>query len=137
MKENSVFPKGVKASSEIFTGNAYVNMLVADNNKQYNTTVYDVIFEKGARNNWHTHSQGQILLITAGKGFYQERGQKAKLLQVGDVVDIPANVEHWHGATEDSSFTHIGITPKVAENDTKWGDTVSEEEYFLAIKENK
>ncbi|MDR2008243.1 MAG: cupin domain-containing protein [Alphaproteobacteria bacterium] len=134
MKENTIFPKGNKAPSEYFTGTAYVNMLIADTNKKYNTTVYDVVFEAGTRNNWHKHSQGQILLCTVGVGYYQEKGRPAQKLQVGDVVEIPANVEHWHGAGLDSSFTHIGITPRVAENITEWGNAVSDEEYHSAIK---
>jgi quercetin dioxygenase-like cupin family protein len=134
MNENDIFPKGEKAASEFFTGTAYVNMLIADKDKAYNTTVYDVVFEAGCRNNWHQHSQGQILLATKGVGFYQEKGKPAKLLQAGDVVEIPADVEHWHGAGVDGSFTHIGITPKAYENKTTWGKAVSDNEYLSAIK---
>jgi quercetin dioxygenase-like cupin family protein len=79
--EKSIFPKGSKASREVFTGTAYVNMLVTDTDKQYTCQVYDVVFEAGARNNWHKHPGGQLLLVTDGKGYYQERGKAAQLLQ--------------------------------------------------------
>ncbi len=77
--------------------------------------VGNVVFEPGCRNNWHTHARGQILLVTNGNGYYQERGKPAKLITKGDVVVIPSNTEHWHGASKDSSLTHIVITNNGAE----------------------
>lgn len=88
----------------------------------------------GARNNWHSHTVGQILLCTEGIGYYQEKGKPAQRLKPGAVVNIPAHTLHWHGAAPDSRFTHIGITPKVSENATEWGGEVTEEEYKDAIK---
>ena len=106
-----IFSKGEKAQESVFTGTAYVNMLIPDTKKVYDCQVYDVVFEAGARNNWHSHPGGQILLVTSGKGYYQERGKTAQLLHKGDVVAIPPDVEHWHGAVQDSDFIHIGISP--------------------------
>jgi len=127
IKEQLIFPTGDKLPNTYFKGDAWVEMLV--NNQNYDCQVYNVTFEPGARNSWHKHSIGQILLVTHGEGFYQERGQEAQYLNVGDIVEIPANVEHWHGASANSTFIHIGITPKASENKTEWLEPVSDEEY--------
>jgi quercetin dioxygenase-like cupin family protein len=132
--ENVIFSKGSKASPDFFTGTAYVNMLVADIDKQYNCQVYDVVFEAGARNNWHKHPGGQLLLVTDGKGYYQERGKPARLLHKGDVVTIPPDVEHWHGAALDSEFTHIGISPNTQKGGAEWLGPVTDAEYKEATK---
>src|SRR5678815_2184224 len=105
----SLFPKGERASSDYFTGTAWVNILVPkDETGTY--SVGNVVFEPGSRNNWHTHAAGQILMVTEGKGWYQEKGKEAKLISKGDVIVIPSNVEHWHGAAKDSPLTHVAIT---------------------------
>ena len=122
-----IFKTGDKLPNTYFVGDAWVEMLV--DKKDYDTMVYNVTFEPKARNNWHKHSIGQILLVTHGEGFYQERGQDAQYLDIGDVVEIPANVEHWHGASANSTFIHIGITPKASENETEWLEPVSDEKY--------
>ena len=123
-----IFPKGEQGSSEYFNGTAWVKILVPkDQTGTY--SVGNVIFEQGCRNNWHTHATGQILLVTDGKGYYQERGQKARPLIKGDVVVIPVNVEHWHGAAPNSSLTHIVITNNSPEGPVNWMERVSDEEY--------
>jgi quercetin dioxygenase-like cupin family protein len=127
----NIFPRGEKATAN-FTGTAFVKMLVTDDDSVFNTTVYDVLFEKGARNFWHKHPGGQILLITGGVGFYQERGKQAQLLHKGDVVHIPPDVEHWHGASPDSEFTHIGICPNLHKGAVEWCGEVTEAEYRTA-----
>jgi quercetin dioxygenase-like cupin family protein len=129
----SIFMKGVKANAN-FTGTAYVNMLVPDTDKEYECQVYDVVFEAGARNFWHKHPGGQILLVTAGCGYYQERGKPARVLHYGDVVEIPSGVEHWHGAAPDSSFTHIGISPNTQKGGAVWLGPVTDEEYKEATQ---
>ncbi|MDR0620757.1 MAG: cupin domain-containing protein [Deltaproteobacteria bacterium] len=132
--QSSIFKIGTKASPAHFTGPAFVNLLVADSRGVYNATVYDVKFEPGARNNWHSHPQGQILLCTGGVGYYQESGQPPRRLEKGDVVEIPPNARHWHGAAPDCSFTHIGITPNANRGPTEWHDPVTYEEYRLVAK---
>lgn len=127
INEQLIFEAGDKLPNDYFIGDAFVKMLV--NNQNYDCQVYNVTFEPGARNSWHKHSIGQILLVTNGEGYYQEKGKPAQHLHVGDVVEISANVEHWHGATANSKFIHIGITPKVSENKTEWLEPVSDEEY--------
>ncbi len=127
--QNEIFPKGEKASAEYFTGTAWVNILVPkDETGSY--AVGNVLFEPGCRNNWHTHPAGQILIVTGGKGFYQERGKPARLLVKGDVVVIPSNIEHWHGAAKHSSFTHIVITNNTKNGAVKWLEPVTDEEYL-------
>jgi 4-carboxymuconolactone decarboxylase len=126
--QNTIFPKGEKGSSDYFMGTAWVNILVPqDETGSY--AVGDVVFEPGCRNNWHTHPAGQILLVTGGKGFYQERGKPARLLTRGNVVVIPSHIEHWHGATRDSSFTHIVITNNTKQGAVEWLAPVTDEEY--------
>jgi 4-carboxymuconolactone decarboxylase len=126
--QNAIFPKGDKASADYFTGTAWVNILVPKD-ETGNYAIGDVVFEPGCRNNWHTHPAGQILLVTEGKGYYQEKGKRARLVAKGDVVVIPSNLEHWHGATQDSSFTHIAITNITADGAVKWLTPVTDEEY--------
>jgi 4-carboxymuconolactone decarboxylase len=133
--QNSIFPKGEKVSPDYFTGKAWLNILVPqDETGRY--AIGNVIFERGGRNNWHTHPAGQILLITDGKGFYQERGKSARLLTKGDVVVIPSNIEHWHGAARDSSLTHIVITNNTKQGAVEWLAPVTDEEYLNCYKAN-
>ena len=91
-------------------------------------------FERGCRNNWHTHPAGQIMLNTEGNGYYQEKGKPARSLSKGDVVVIPSNIEHWHGATQDSSFTHIAVTNITEEGAVIWLTPVTDEEYNAVNK---
>jgi quercetin dioxygenase-like cupin family protein len=87
------------------------------------------VFEPGARNNWHTHPGGQILLITDGLGYYQEKSKPIQLLHKGDVVNILPDVEHWHGATPDSPLTHIAINTNTQKGLVVWLQRVTDEEY--------
>ncbi len=112
---------------KFFTGNTYLTRLSA-NDDTWNSSIANVTFEKGARTNWHKHSGGQILLVTAGEGRYQERGKEIQILKPGDVVRIPLNVEHWHGAAPDSEFAHISIETNLPNNTTTWLEPVTEEE---------
>mgnify|MGYP000491725144 CR=1 FL=1 len=93
----------------------------------------NVTFEPGCRNNWHIHHAskggGQILLVTAGRGYYQEWGKPAQELKPGDVVNIPAGVKHWHGAAPDSAFQHLAIEVPGEGTSNEWCEAVDEEEY--------
>lgn len=115
-----------------FTGKAWLNMLSTDVDN-YDCMIYNVTFAPSTRNYWHMHSEGQILICTEGIGYYQERGKVAQKLETGTVVHIPALVVHWHGASPNSQFTHIGITPKASLNTVEWFDEVSNEEYNQAV----
>jgi 4-carboxymuconolactone decarboxylase len=125
---NAIFPKGEKVSADYVTGTAWVNILVRqDETGSY--AIGNVVFEPGCRNNWHKHPAGQILVITDGKGYYQERGEPARSLTKGDVVVIPSHVEHWHGAGHDISLTHIVVTNNSKEGAVEWFAPVTDEEY--------
>ena len=124
----SIFPKGEKAPAEYFTGTVWVRLLVP-NDTTLNCQIGNVIFEPGARNNWHTHPGGQILIATDGIGYYQEKGKPIQLLRKGDVVNIPPDIEHWHGASHDNEFTHIAVNPNTQKGIVVWLERVTDEEY--------
>ncbi len=129
--QNTIFQKGEQTSADYFTGKAWLNVLVPkDETGSY--TIGDVAFEPGCRTNWHTHPAGQILLVTNGKGHYQEIGKPSRLITKGDVVVIPSHIEHWHGATKDSHFTHIAITNITPKGPVEWLRPVTDEEYKRA-----
>ena len=126
--ENSViFPKGEKASNDHFTGSVWVKMLVTED--VYNCPVYNVTFEPEARTYWHSHPGGQILLVTGGRGYYQEEGKTAQPLQEGSVVKIPPNTKHWHGASKDSYFVHVGMSTNPNLGDAEWFGPVTDQQY--------
>lgn len=128
MKEfNDMFKTGAKndAYAEYFTGQSYLNILTKDSVLTANVT-----FEPGCRNNWHIHHKGgQILLATAGRGWYVEEGKEPIELHPGDVVDIKPEVKHWHGAAKDSWFAHIAIEVPAEGASNEWCEPVTDEEY--------
>ncbi len=131
MKEElSVFSVGEAndAYSQYFDGKSYLNMLSLEQ-----VIVGNVTFEPGCRNHWHIHHAdkggGQILLVTAGRGYYQEWGKDARELHPGDVVNIKAGVKHWHGAAPDSWFQHLAIEVPCENGRNEWCEAVSDEEY--------
>tara|TARA_B100000378_G_scaffold241486_1_gene210307 strand:+ start:51971 stop:52441 length:471 start_codon:yes stop_codon:yes gene_type:complete len=128
-KEEStlIFPKGVKIENNNFTGNAYLEMLINADSINRNS-VGSVTFEPGARTNWHSHPNGQIIVAIDGEGYYQEKGSPKRILKKGDAVKCPANIPHWHGASENSEFIQIAITSRVS-GPTEWLDAVNEKEY--------
>jgi quercetin dioxygenase-like cupin family protein len=127
-KTDLVFPKGEVITNNNFTGTAWLQMLV-NNDSTYNTSIGNVTFEPKARTNWHKHPGGQILLITDGRGYYQEKGKSAQVLHKGDVVRIPPDAEHWHGAAPDHSLTHVAISPNTDKGSVVWLKPVTVEEY--------
>ena len=114
-----------------FVGQSYLNPLV--DARKAGISVVNVTFEPGCRNNWHVHHAasggGQILLCTAGEGWYQEEGASARSLSPGDVVTIPANVKHWHGAKAGSWFSHIALEVPGEKTANEWLEPVSDQEY--------
>ena len=125
-----IFPRGGKndAYAQYFAGQSYLNMLSLEQ-----VVIGNVTFEPGCRNNWHIHHAkrggGQILLCTAGRGWYQEWGKPARELHPGDVVNIPAGVKHWHGAASDSWFSHLAVEVPGEETKNEWCEPVSDEDY--------
>jgi len=132
---NAIFPKGEELPEmfrEVFSGKVWLNMLVGRDN-EFNCPIANVTFEPGCINNWHKHPGGQILLVTGGRGYYQEEGKSARELKQGDVVLIPSNVKHWHGAAYDSWFVHLSVETNISAGPVEWLESVSDEEY-LALK---
>lgn len=131
-KEN-IFGKGNPntAFAQYFIGNSYLNPLTDIRKGEF--PLFNVTFEPGCRNNWHIHhadkNGGQILICTAGRGWYQEEGKEAVNLRSGAVIVIPANVKHWHGAKKDSWFSHIAIEVPGENCSTEWCEPVPDEEY--------
>ena len=89
-----------------------------------------VTFEPEARTAWHTHPLGQTLIVTSGRGFVQQDGGPIEAINTGDVVWIPPNVKHWHGAAPDSSMTHIAIAEVMDGKTVEWLEKVSDEQYL-------
>ncbi len=130
IEEMSMFPVGGAndAYAEYFVGQSYLNMLSTEQ-----VPIGNVTFEPGCRNNWHIHHAdkggGQILLVTSGSGWYQEWDKAPKSLKPGDVVHIPANVKHWHGAAADSWFQHLAVEVPGENCSTEWCEAVDYEDY--------
>ena len=129
-KNLSVFPIGKpnNAYAQYFDGQSYLSPLSTEQ-----VGIFTVTFEPGCRNHWHIHHSksggGQILIVTAGRGYYQEWGKEARELKPGDVVNIPANVKHWHGAAKDSWFQHLAVEVSGEGTSNEWCEPVSPEEY--------
>ncbi|GAB3569476.1 hypothetical protein GCM10027578_23930 [Spirosoma luteolum] len=87
-------------------------------------------FDPGARTFWHSHPNGQLLVVTKGIGYYQEAGQPARIIREGDSVTIPPQVTHWHGAGPTGAFIHLAINPNVSKGGAvNWLEAVTEAEY--------
>ena len=129
-EEMSVFPIGETndAFAKYFIGQSYLNMLSLEQ-----VVVGNVTFEPGCRNNWHIHHAdkggGQMLLVTAGRGYYQEWGKEARELNPGVIVHIRAEVKHWHGAAPDSFFQHLAIEVPGENCRNEWCEPVTDAEY--------
>lgn len=130
-KEN-VFGQGHPndAFAQYFDGQSFLNPLVGSDSTLF---LANVTFEPGCRNHWHIHNAskggGQILICTAGQGWYQEEGKEAVSLEPGKVIVIPANVKHWHGAKKDSWFSHISVEVPGENTSNTWLEAVSEADY--------
>lgn len=113
------------AYADYFTGTSYLALL-----NMPGLIVANVTFEPGCRNFWHIHHKGgQILLVTGGRGWYQEAGQPARKLNPGDVVHIAPGIKHWHGAAKDSWFAHVVVEIPAEGSSNEWCEPVSDEEY--------
>ena len=119
------------AYAQYFIGRSYLKPLTQPDASA--VFLANVTFEPGCRNNWHIHHAtkggGQLLLCTAGEGWYQEEGKPAVSLHEGSLVMIPAEVKHWHGAKKDSRFSHIAVEIPGEECRSEWCEPVSDEAY--------
>ena len=129
----NVFGLGAENSAyaRYFIGNSYLNPLTEAG--KCAVFLANVTFEPGCRNNWHIHHAksggGQLLICTAGEGWYQEEGKPVVSLTPGTVITIPANVKHWHGAKKDSWFSHIAVEVPGEETANEWLEPVSADQY--------
>ena len=119
------------AYAQYFDGRSYLNPLTEPG--ACPVFLANVTFEPSTRNHWHIHHAdkggGQLLICTAGEGWYQEEGKEAVSLTPGTVITIPANVKHWHGAKKDSWFSHIAVEVPGENTSAEWLEAVSEEDY--------
>ena len=132
-KKISVFPVGDKLPetfSKYFVGQAYLARLTR--NGALNCPISNVTFEPGCRNNWHSHTGGQILVAVGGRGYYQAEGEPARELLPGDVVEIAPDAVHWHGAAPDSWFSHLAIETNPQINRNTWLGPVDDAHYSAA-----
>ena len=118
------------AYAQYFSGESFLNPLTKPETGVF---LANVTFEPGCRNNWHIHHAtkggGQLLVCTAGEGWYQEEEKEAVSLVPGTVITIPAEVKHWHGAKKDSWFSHIAVEVTGENCSNEWCEPVSDEEY--------
>ena len=124
----NLFPQGGPntVAGQYFSGASYLYPLSSEGG----VSVANVTFEPACRNNWHIHHKGgQILLCTAGRGYYQEWGKPAQELKPGDVIEIPPEVKHWHGAAVDSWFAHIAIAVPAEGASNEWLEEVDDAQY--------
>lgn len=126
LRESVIFPIGEKYESRNFNGTVWLHRLTPPGSP---CPIGNVTFEPGCRNSWHKHAGGQILLVTGGRGYYRECGKPAQELHPGDVVQIPADVKHWHGAAPDSWFVHLSVEVQPEKGPVEWLEPVSDEEY--------
>ena len=131
-EQQNVFGTGMPndAYAQYFVGQSFLNPLT---DPATGVFLANVTFEPGCRNNWHIHHAtkggGQLLICTAGEGWYQEEGKDAVSLTPGTVITIPANVKHWHGAKADSWFSHIAVEVPGEDCSNEWCEPVSDADY--------
>ena len=126
----SPFPKGELSPAKNHTGDIWLSELSVGD-ATFDSTIAQAVYGPGAKLDWHIHPGGQVLLITEGTGYYQERGQPVRIVHKGDVIKSAPGVEHWHAAAPDSGFTYIAVTP-TQKGKTIWLKPVTEEEYRSA-----
>lgn len=124
---DAIFPKGGLSTDTHHTGNIWLNELNAGDST-FDPSIAVATYDAGAKLNWHIHPGGQVLLITEGAGYYQERGKPVRVVHKGDVIKCAPSVEHWHGALPNSNFAYIAVTP-TQKGRTKWLEPVSDKDY--------
>ena len=126
-QDSTVFPKGEVSTTDNHTGTVWLSELNKPDSI-LNISLAQATFAPGAKLDWHSHPAGQFLLVTSGVGYYQERGKPLRVVHKGDVIECLPGVEHWHGATPDSSFSYIGVTP-TQKGKTIWLKRLTDTEY--------
>ena len=137
--QNSIFfPIGAPndAFAKYFTGQSYLAPV-----STAQIPIFNVTFEPGCRNNWHIHHAksggGQMLICVGGHGFCREWGREPVEMTPGTVVNIPANVKHWHGAAENEWFSHLAVEIPGEETATEWLEAVDDGSYFDVVRSDE
>jgi quercetin dioxygenase-like cupin family protein len=124
---DAIFPKGELSTVKNHTGNIWLKELnVGDST--FDPSIAVATYDAGAKLDWHIHPGGQVLLITEGTGYYQERGKPIQIIHKGDVIKCLPGVEHWHGASPNSGFAYLAVTP-TQKGKTIWLEPVSDKDY--------
>lgn len=131
-QDTSIFPKGEISTTDNHTGTVWLNEL-SKPDSILNYSIAAATFAPGGKLDWHIHPAGQTLLISEGTGYYQEKGKPIQIVRKGDVIKCFPDVEHWHGASPQSSFAYIAVTP-AQKGKTIWLKRVTDEEYRAANK---
>jgi len=129
-QETPIFPKGKLATVDNHTGTVWLSEL-SKSDDVFDFNVAHATFAPGAKLDWHIHPGGQILMITEGTGYYQEKGKPVQIVHKGDVIKCAPGVAHWHGAAPESTFAYIAVSP-TQKGETKWLQRVTDEEYRSA-----
>jgi Uncharacterized conserved protein, contains double-stranded beta-helix domain len=128
MSQDSIFPKGeIGKNTDNYTGTIWLNELSQPDNI-FNFGVAQAVYSPGSKLDWHVHPGGQILLITDGTGYYQEKGKPVQIIHKGDVIKCAPGVEHWHAAAPKSEFAYVAISP-AQKGKTIWLQDVTDKEY--------
>jgi quercetin dioxygenase-like cupin family protein len=131
---SEIFPKGTRTANDNFSGVVWVHMIVPADTT-YDAQIANVNFEPGVRTKWHYHPSGQILMITSGTAYYQEKGKPKQILTKGDVATCPPNVPHWHGAAPGTTMSHVAVSPNMKMGTVVWQQKVTDEEYAAPAKQ--
>ena len=124
---DSGFPKGELSTAKNHTGNIWLSELIVGD-ASFDPSIAMATYDAGAKLDWHIRPGGQVLLITEGTGYYQERGKTARIVHKGDVIKCAPGAEHWHAASPNSSFAYIAVTP-TQKGKTIWLEAVSDKDY--------
>jgi quercetin dioxygenase-like cupin family protein len=126
--QNSLFPKGeIGTNTDNYTGTIWLNHL-SEANSTFGFSIAQATFAPGSKLDWHIHPGGQVLLITEGTGYYQEKGKPVEIVHKGEVIKCVPGVEHWHAAAPNSSFAYVAISP-TQKGKTIWLQDVTDKEY--------
>lgn len=122
-----IFPKGQLATTKTHVGDVWLSE-VSGPDSTFTFSIAQAIFAPGARLDWHSHPGGQVLMVTEGVGYYQERGKPKQTVRRGEVIKCPPGIEHWHGATPTSGFGYLATSP-TQKGKTIWFKRVTDDEY--------
>ncbi|CAM4037891.1 Cupin domain protein [Pedobacter westerhofensis] len=127
-QDKPIFPKGEIATVDNHTGTVWLTELNKPDTA-IDIAVASATFAPGAKLDWHIHPAGQILMITEGTGYYQEKGKAIQVVHQGDIIKCVPGIAHWHGASPKSSFAYLAVSTNSANNKTVWLKRVTDTEY--------